>query len=401
VPIVIQKYGGSSVANARRIKNVARRIVKTAKSGHQVVVVVSAMADTTDELLTLAGQITANPPRRELDMLLTAGERISMSLLSMAIHDLGGQAISFTGSQVGIITDSSHNRARILEIKADRLRESLKAGKIAIVAGFQGVSLAKEITTLGRGGSDTTAVALAVTLGARSCQIYSDVEGVYSADPRIVRQAKKLPIISFDEMEEMAAFGAQVLHVRAVELASKYGMSIDCRSSFTNHPGTIVGKGSKMERVTVRSIVHDKSLAMVTVKLPAARSSAMPQLLTRMAEAGIQVKSFFHGQAQEGKLSLFFILDEADLSGAKAVIEKSTKTSGPVQYRINRDIGAVSLIGSGVGGETAILSRMLKTLAGKKVHVQAMATSHTRISCFVLRRDLEKALLALHLAFIG
>jgi len=389
------------VANAQRIKNVARRIVKTAKSGNQVVVVVSAMADTTDDLLTLARQITANPPRRELDMLLTAGERISMSLLSMAIHNLGGQAISFTGSQVGIITDSSHNRARILEIKADRLREALKAGKIAIVAGFQGVSLAKEITTLGRGGSDTTAVALAVTLGTRSCQIYSDVDGVYSADPRIVKQAKKLVSISFDEMEEMSAFGAQVLHVRAVELASKYGMSIDCRSSFSNHPGTIVGKGSKMERITVKSIVHDKNMAMVTVILPAARSSAMPQLLTKLAGAGIQVRSFFHGQAQEGRLSLFFILDESDLAGAKALIEKTIKSGGPAECLINKDIGAVSLVGSGVGGETAIISKMLKTLASHKVHVQVMATSHTRISCFILRRDLEKSLLALHRAFIG
>ncbi|MBI4725804.1 aspartate kinase [candidate division TA06 bacterium] len=399
--IIVQKYGGSSVADAQRIKNVARRIVKTAKSGHQVVVVVSAMADSTDDLMTLARQITAQPPRRELDMLLTAGERISMSLLSMAIDVLGGQAISFTGSQVGIITDSNHNRARIVEIKADRLKEALKDGKIAIVAGFQGVSLAKEITTLGRGGSDTTAVALAVALGAKSCQIYSDVDGVYSADPRIIKQAKRLSAISFDEMEEMAAFGAQVLHVRAVELASKFGMAIDCRSSFSNLQGTIVGKGSKMERITVKSIVYDKSLAMVTVILQAARSSAMPQLLTKMAEAGIQVKSFFHGQAQDARLSLFFILDEADLPCAKDVIEKNIKTAKQAQCQVSQDIGAVSLVGSGVGGETAIISKMLKTLAGKKIHVQALATSHTRISCFMLRRDLEKALLALHRAFIG
>ena len=360
------------------------------------------MADTTDDLLTLARQITANPPRRELDMLLTAGERISMSLLSMAIHDLGGQAISFTGSQVGIITDSSHNRARILEIKADRLRDALKSGKIAIVAGFQGVSLAREITTLGRGGSDTTAVALAVTLGGK---ILPDLQrrgrGLQRRSPDRQAGQEKLGSISFDEMEEMSAFGAQVLHVRAVELASKYGMSIDCRSSFSNHPGTIVGKGSKMERITVKSIVHDKNLAMVTVKLPASRSSAMPQLLTKLAGAGIQVRSFFHGQAQEGRLSLFFILDESDLAGAKALIEKSIKSGGPAECLINKDIGAVSLVGSGVGGETAIISKMLKTLAGKKIHVQAMATSHTRISCFILRRDLEKSLLSLHRAFIG
>ena len=389
------------MANARRIKNVARRIVETAKKGNKVVVVVSAMADTTDDLLSLAGQITAKPPRRELDMLLTAGERISMSLLCMAIDGLGGQAISFTGSQVGIITDSTHSRARILEIKADRLKEAIRAGKIAIVAGFQGVSLAREITTLGRGGSDTTAVAIAVALGAKSCQIYSDVDGVYSADPRIIKQVRKLSALSFDEMEEMAAFGAQVLHVRAVELASKYGMTIDCRSSFSNHPGTTVGKGSKMERITVKSIVHDKNLAMVTVKLPAARSSATPQLLTKMAEAGIQVKSFFHGQSQDGQLSLYFILDQADLAGAKTIIEKSGKSSSPAKCAINSDIGAVSLVGSGVGGETAIISKMLKTLAQKKIHVHAMATSHTRISCFMLRRDLEKALLSLHRAFIG
>jgi aspartate kinase len=401
MPIIVQKYGGSSVANPQRIINVARRIVRTKRQGNQVVVVVSAMADTTDDLISLARQIAPDPPRRELDMLLTAGERISMSLLSMAINRLGERALSFTGSQVGIITDTSHTRARILEIKAERLRQALKQDHIAIVAGFQGVSLSREITTLGRGGSDTTAVALAVSLGAGSCEIYSDVDGVYSADPRKIKSARKLAHLSYDEMQEMASLGAQVLHVRAAELAEKFGMPLVCRSSFTNDKGTVISKGSKMERVVVRSIVHDRHLALLTVKCPAGRGTALPQLVTSLAGTGVQLKSFFHGRPENGRLELFFILDESDLNYAREVVAGASRKLGLTGYREDRGIGALSLVGSGVGSETAVISKMLKTMARLRIHVEAMSTSQSRISCFISRKNVEKGLLSLHKDFIG
>ncbi|MDQ7798822.1 MAG: aspartate kinase [Candidatus Edwardsbacteria bacterium] len=401
MPIIVQKYGGSSVSNVRRIKAVAARIVRAKRRGNKVVVVVSAMADTTDDLTALARQISSDPPRREMDMLLTTGERISMALLAMAIYELGEKAVSFTGSQVGIITDSSHTRAKILEIKPERLKDSLKNDSIVIVAGFQGVSLAREITTLGRGGSDTTAVALAVALEADACEIYSDFSGIFSADPRLVKSARPLKRISFDEMLELSSCGAQVLHLRAVELAAKYGLPLVCRSSFDHKPGTIVGKGSKMERVVVKAIAHDKFLAMLAMKAVPRKSVLLSQVVTQLAGAGINIRSYFHGGGDDGKTDLNFIVNQADLKAAKEIMEKNLRKMKGAGLYVNDDIGAVSLIGSGVGSEPAVMAKMLAQLGKMKIHIEGMTTSQTKLTCFVARQDIEKAVLALHRAFIG
>lgn len=399
-PIVVQKYGGTSVADAQRIRNVARRIVRTKRAGNKVVVVVSAMGHSTDELVALARQVTTSPPERELDMLLTAGERVSMALLSMAISDLGERAISFTGSQVGIITDASHTRARILEIKADRIRQALQEDRIAIVAGFQGVSLGREVTTLGRGGSDTTAVALAEALDARACEIYSDVPGVFTADPRLVPAARQLKTVPFDEMVELAGAGAQVLHVRAVELAAKFGRPVVCRSSFTATPGTVIGKGPAMERIQVRGIAHDKNIAMLTLRTRPAAGVALPQLVTRLSRAGIQVKSFFHGPATAGRVDLVFVIAESDCATAQRLLAQGPRR-GAAAAVVGRQLGAITLVGPGVGGELAIVSRMLAALAARRIHVQGLVTSEMRITGYIDRAKLEPALTALHAEFIG
>ena len=397
--IIVQKYGGTSVADAERIRNVARRIVRTKRAGNKVVVVVSAMGHSTDELVSLAHQVTTSPPSRELDMLLTAGERVSMALLSMAIIDLGERAISFTGSQVGIITDSSHTRARILEIKADRIRQALKEDQVVIVAGFQGVSLGREITTLGRGGSDTTAVALAVALYAAACEIYSDVAGVFTADPRLVKGARQLRAIPFDEMIELAGAGAQVLHVRAAELAAKFRMPVVCRSSFSENAGTIIGKEVRMERIQVRGIAHDKDVALLTLRAKARPGAALPQLVTKLAQAGIQVKSFFHGPAAAGRIDLFFVVAGSDVARARQVL--AGKAGAAPALTVNRELGAITLVGPGVGGEMAIVSKMLSALASQRIHVEGLSTGQTRISAYIARGQLERALTALHKAFIG
>jgi aspartate kinase len=401
MPIIVQKYGGTSVADAERIRSVARRIVRAKRAGNRVVAVVSAMGHSTDGLVTLAHQVTASPPSREMDMLLTAGERVSMALLSMAIIGQGERAISFTGSQVGIITDSSHTRARILEIKADRIRAALKQDQIVIVAGFQGVSLGREITTLGRGGSDTTAVALAVALNAKACEIYSDVPGIFTADPRIVPAARQLRSIPFDEMIELAGAGAQVLHVRAAQLAAKYRMPVVCRSSFSGNPGTIIGKGQDMERIQVRGIAHDKNIALLTLRTAAAPGAALPQLMTKLSQDGIQVKSFFHGPAARGAVDLVFVIASPDIGRAQQVLAKHRPRLRAAGLTVNRDLGAITLVGPGVGGEMAIVSRMLATLARLKIHVEGLITSETRITGYIERKQLERALRALHAAFIG
>jgi len=395
MPIIVQKYGGTSVADAALIKGVARRIVRATRAGNKVVVVVSAMGHSTDGLAELARQVTPRPPERELDMLLTAGERISMALLSMAINDLGERAISFTGSQVGIITDASHTRARILEIRADRIRAALAQGRVVIVAGFQGVSLGREVTTLGRGGSDTTAVALAVALPASSCEIYSDVPGVFTADPRVVRRARLLRSIPFDEMVELSGAGAQVLHVRAAGLAAKYGLPVVCRSSFTDDPGTVIGKGKAMERIQIRGIAHDKDIALLTVRTAARRGGSMPQLVAKLAGGGIPVKSFFHGPSAGAAASLHFVIAESDVERALPLL------GGARAATVNRGLGAITLVGPGVGSELAIIAKMLTSLAAARIHVEGLTTGQTSIACYVARAQLEKALVRLHRAFIG
>ncbi len=397
MPIIVQKYGGSSVSNVQRIKAVAARIVRAKRRGNKVVVVVSAMADTTDDLTALARQVSADPPRREMDMLLTTGERISMALLAMAIYAQGEKAVSFTGSQVGIITDDSHTRAKILEIKPERLQSALKNDSIVIVAGFQGVSLSREITTLGRGGSDTTAVALAAALQAEACEIYSDYPGIFSADPRLVKNARPLREVSFEEMLEMSSCGAQVLHLRAVELASRCGLTLACRSSFDNKPGTIVGKVARMERVIVKSIAHDKYLAMLAVRSAPLNN----KLFARLAEAGISPRWSFQSSPAKGRADLFFIVNHPELGAAKASVSNGLKGIKGARLEVSDNIGAVSLVGSGVGSEPAVMSRLLEQLARIKIRVEAISASEARITCCLPRQQVEKAVAALHRSFIG
>lgn len=336
-----------------------------------------------------------------MDMLLTAGERISMSLVAMAIADRGEEAISFTGSQVGIITDARHTRARILEIKADRLKQSLAQGKIAIVAGFQGVSLGREITTLGRGGSDTTAVALAAALEADICEIYSDVAGVYTADPRLVPGARRLASISYDEMLELASSGAQVLHPRAVGLAARHRIPVRCLSSFDSDPGTLIGRAGKMERITVRGITHDRSLAMLSLCQVPRSSRVATQVVARLAERDIPIKSFFHGAPGGARVDLFFVIPECDLEPAREVMAGCLARLKGGKLSVNRKIGSVSLVGSGVGGEAGIIWRMLETLSKMKIHVEGLAATEIKVTCFMDREDTERAVTSLHKTFIG
>ncbi len=389
------------MADAERIKAVAARIVKAKRKGNRLVAVVSAMGDTTDDLVSLARQVAPSPGQREMDMLLTAGERISMSLVAMAIAERGEQAISYTGSQVGIITDARHTRARILEIKADRLKQSLAQGKIAIVAGFQGVSLSREVTTLGRGGSDTTAVALAVALEADLCEIYSDVSGIYTADPRLVPGARRLASISYDEMLELASSGAQVLHPRAAALAARHRMPVRCRSSFDNDPGTLIGKAVNMERITVRGITHDRSLAMLSLCHVPRSSRVATQVVARLAERDIPIKSFFHGAPGGDRVDLFFVIPESEVEPAREVMGRCLAKMKGARLSVNRRIGSVSLVGSGVGGEAGIICRLLEALTRLKIHVDGLTASEIKITCFMDREDTERAVTNLHKTFIG
>jgi len=398
--LIVQKYGGSSLANAARIKAVAARIVRTKRQGHRVVAVVSAMGDTTDDLIKLAYQVTPSPQQRELDMLLTAGERISMSLVAMAIADLGEEAISFTGSQVGIITDTRHTRARILEIKADRLKESLSLGRIAIVAGFQGVSLHREVTTLGRGGSDTTAVALAAAMEADLCEIFSDVDGVYTADPRLVPQARKLPFLSYDEMLEMASSGAQVLHYRAAALAARHRVAVRCRNSFNNDPGTLIGKPKDMERVSVRGIAHDRSLSLVTISGMPKKQDLISKIAARLAEKDIPIKTWLITGEEKGS-GLLIAVGQQDLDSVQEAVNKVLKPGSPAVIKVYREIGSVSIIGSGVGSEPTIISKSLAAMGQLRIGLAALSATEVRITFFIDRRHTERAVMELHKIFIG
>lgn len=398
--LIIQKYGGSSLADAARIRAVAARIVRAKRQGHRVVAVVSAMGDTTDDLIKLAYQVTPLPQQRELDMLLTAGERISMSLVAMAIADLGEEAISFTGSQVGIITDARHTRARILEIKADRLKEALSQGRIAIVAGFQGVSLHREVTTLGRGGSDTTAVALAAAMEADLCEIYSDVDGIYTADPRLVPEARRLPFISYDEILEMASSGAQVLHHRAAALAARHRVVVRCRSSFSQHRGTLIGKPRGMERVTVKGIAHDRVLSLITITGLPRKGDIGNRIAARLAEQDIPLKAWLQSW-EDRSAGLMMAVGQQDLETVLEIVKGILGKSSPAVLRVEKETGSVSIIGSGVGSEPAIISKALAAMGKLRIGVTALSATETKITLFIDRRHTERAVMELHKIFIG
>ncbi|MCI0424708.1 MAG: aspartate kinase [Actinobacteria bacterium] len=399
MPIVVQKYGGTSVADPDRIKAVADRIAAGHAAGNQLVVVVSAMGDTTDELLDLASRVSVSPPQRELDMLLTAGERISMALLAMALSERGVPAVSYTGSQAGILTDSTHGEARITRITGERVRESLEEGKVVIVAGFQGVDPeSKEITTLGRGGSDATAVALAAALGADSVEIYTDVEGVFTADPRIVADARKLDEVPYDEMLELSAGGAGVLMTRSVEFGRRFDVPINVRSSFSEDVGTWVREAS-MEQAIVSGIAHDRSEAKVTVNRVPDRPGVAAALFGPLARAGVNVDMIVQNVSHAGTTDISFTVPRANVDDAERIAKQVSDGIGAGSVDVDPDIAKVSVVGAGMKSQPGVAARMFETLAEAGINIEMISTSAIRISCVVRADQIEEAVRVLHDAF--
>ncbi len=403
--LVVQKYGGSSLADAESIKRVARRIVDTKTLGNEVVVVVSAMGDTTDELRDLAQQVSPLPPARELDMLLTAGERISMALVAMAIADLGHQARSYTGSQAGVITDSAHGQARIIDITPGRIRQALDDGAIAIVAGFQGVSQdTKEITTLGRGASDTTAVALAAALGADVCEIYTDVDGVFTADPRIAPTARRIERITTEEMLEMAANGTKVLHLRCVEYARRYGMPVHVRSSFSRREGTWVidsKDGQVMEQAIITGVSHDRSEAKITVVGVPDRPGKAAEIFEAVAGAGLNIDMIVQNvsAAETGRTDVSFTLPKTDGRMAMATLQTVKDAVGFASLQFDDQIGKISLVGAGMRTYPGVSATFFKALAQAGVNIEMISTSEIRISVVTRADAVDTAVRGVHTAF--
>jgi len=397
--LVVQKYGGSSLATVEQIMKIADRVVETKRLGYDVVVVVSAMGDTTDDLLQLASRVSSNPSSRELDMLLTAGERISMALLSMAINDRGCEAISFTGSQSGIITDSKHTRARIVDVKAFRISEELSKNRIVIVAGFQGVSSSKEITTLGRGGSDTTAVALASAFGAKECEIFTDVEGVFSADPKIVPRARKLDSISFEEMLELAASGAGVLHHTAVELAYKYGVPLHVRSSFSSERGTVVTEKSITNATRVRGIAQTRGMILARLSGITNASETTSLIFRKLEDAGVEVRLFNELSAPPQEGTLLFVAPESDKTTlTEACRSIVTELNGKIE--VLSGVGLLSIVGPSTLWAAGTCSEAFSVLASLGIQPYAAASTAVTLSCLVPEEKLEQAVRELHRIFI-
>ena len=402
--LIVQKYGGTSVADPDRIKSVADHVAYTKKHGNDVIVVVSAMGKTTDNLLSLAHQVSDTHPGREMDMLLTTGERISMALVSMALAGLGIEAVSFTGSQVGIITDTVHTKAKILDIKGDRVREALAAGKVVVVAGFQGVSTDDEITTLGRGGSDTTAVAIAAALGADVCEIYTDVTGIFSADPRIAPQARKLARLQFEEMLEMAGVGSKVLALRSVEFARNHNVPIHVRSSFTWEHGTWVsdeksqGENS-MEEPIISGVVHDASESKVTVVGVPDRPGISAALFEGLANANVNVDMIVQNTSKDGLTDISFTMPKADMKVAEDIVSLVAKEIGADGVTHNSEIAKVSLVGAGMKTSPGVAAKMFRVLAENNINIHMISTSTIRVSVVVSASDMELAVRSLHTAF--
>jgi aspartate kinase len=404
VALVVQKYGGSSVADADSIKRVARRIVETQRAGNQVTVVVSAMGDSTDELMDLAQQVSPDPPGRELDMLLTAGERISMALLAMAISDLGAEARSYTGSQAGLITDRYHGQARIIDVTPGRIQAALAEGAIPIVAGFQGVAQdTKDITTLGRGGSDTTAVALAAALDADVCEIYTDVDGVFSADPRLVPNARQVPYITYEEMLELAAHGAKVLHLRCVEYARRFDVPLRVRSSFTDKPGTLVvhelEESTAMEQPIISGVSQDLSEAKVTVTNVPDKPGMAALIFESLADIGINLDMIVQNVSADGITDITFTLPTADADKATTALQDRADEIGFGALFTDPDIAKVSLVGAGMRTHPGVSATFFRTLAEAGVNVEMISTSEIRISVVTRKDSAAAAVKALHTAF--
>jgi aspartate kinase len=395
--LVVQKYGGTSVADSDRIRAVAEHVVHTKRQGHDVVVVVSAMGKTTDSLLRLAHDVSPEPHLRELDMLISAGERISMALLCMAIHDMGVHATSFTGSQAGIVTDSTHGKAKIIEVRADRLRDGLALGHVVVVAGFQGVSLDKEVTTMGRGASDLTAVALASALGADSCEIYTDVTGVFTADPRVVPNARRLAAVSYEEMLEMAATGGKVLALRSVEFARNHGVALHVRSSFTWEPGTWVRKEDEgMEKAIISGVTHDLTEAKVTLVGVPDKPGIAARLFRALANEAVNVDMIEQNVSLGGITDISFTMPRADLTAGRRVTEAMAADIGATDVIADSDIGRISLVGAGMKTHPGVAATMFEALADEGVNIEMISTSSIRISCVVRGQDVERAVRALH-----
>ena len=398
--LIVQKYGGSSVADAEKITKVARRIARTRDQGNQVVVVVSAMGDTTDELIELAYRISETPDNRELDVLLSTGEVVSSTLLAMALHHMGYPAISLSGAQAGIRTDSAYSRARILKVESRRVVKELEKGNIVIVAGFQGITDEMDVTTLGRGGSDTTAVALAASLGAEVCQIYTDVAGVYDADPRLVPEARPLAEIGYEEMLELASYGARVVHPRAVELGELFNIPIMVTSSFTEKPGTLIHGGVSMEvRNKVRSIAHDLDVAKITVIGVPDRPGIAASIFEPLARAGISVDTIVQNASIEKITDLTFTVTKSQLSRAMKVVKPIAGSIGARDCVSDAKLGTVSIIGTGMQNTPGYAARMFSALSEKGVNIQLITTSEIRITCIIDEARVKDAVRALHRAF--
>lgn len=398
--IVVQKYGGSSVANTKRIQNVAKRIVNYKRQRYKMVVVVSALGDTTEELIELSHSITKTPSERELDMLMSTGEQISVALLAMAIHKLGEEAISFTGAQVGIITDSSFTKARIIDVNVERILRELRSNKIVIVAGFQGVTLNQDITTLGRGGSDLTAVALAKALNAKMCEIYTDVDGVYTADPRIVKNARKLDRISYEEMLELASLGAQVMQPRSIELAGKFKIPLHVRSSFNYNKGTIIsGEVKMMEKVLVSGVTVNENEAKITICDVPDRPGIAAKIFQKIADENINIDMIIQNISRTGATDVSFTVQKEDLHKTLKIANEVSKSIGAKDVTSDDNIAKVSVVGIGMRTHTGVAAKMFSALASKKINIEMISTSEIKISCIIKKDRADDAVKVLHKAF--
>jgi aspartate kinase len=397
--VAVMKFGGTSVGDTEKIKDVARRLVRAREDGRRVVGVLSAMGDTTDELIRLAHEISPLPHPREYDMLISVGERISNSLCAMAVHDLGHEAISLTGSQAGIVTDTAHGKAKIAEVRATRINDALDAGKIVLVAGFQGVSAdSHDVTTLGRGGSDTTAVALAAALGADVCEIYTDVEGVFTADPRIVPDALKLETVSYEEMLEMAATGARVMMARSVEIARRYGVRLHVRPSFSDSEGTWVAEEGDLvlEKAIVSGVTHDVSEAKATIVAVPDTPGVAARVFRVLADAGVNIDMIVQNVSADGATDISFTLPKSDLATARPMLDQLAADIGATASEVDDDIAKVSLVGAGMKSHPGVAADMFEALADAGINIEIISTSSIRVSCVVRARDVERAVQAVH-----
>src|SRR5215218_4152188 len=399
---VVMKFGGTSVGDVERLLDVVRRLVAARAAGHRVVGVLSAMGRTTAELLDLAGRISDNPKPRALDMLVSVGERITCALAEMAIEDLGREAISLTGSQAGIVTDTSHGKAKIVEIRARRIHEALEEGRIVLVAGFQGVSTEYEVTTLGRGGSDMTAVALAAALGAEACEIYTDVDGVFTADPRVVPQARKLHAVTYEEMLEMAASGARVLQLRSVEFARNHGVRVHVRSTFTGGVGTWIRSEDDepmLEKAIISGVTHDTSEAKVTIQGVPDRPGIAAKIFRALSDAGVNIDMIVQNVSEQGHTDVSFTLPKDDLANAERILGETAQAIGAAGFRQDPNIAKVSLVGAGMKSHPGVAADMFDALAEAGINIEIISTSSIRISCVVRASDVERAVQAVHERF--